>query len=118
MANKRQLKKRIAAVCGELADEFLIASIYLDGVDRETVNKILCEIALLQVNACDRVSVSFDKVKHDFAKDSNAYKKARREYYKKAYASLRKDFGEKVLEIVKAMNEAIPAEERKKLVNK
>ncbi|MCM1033833.1 MAG: hypothetical protein NC405_08810 [Odoribacter sp.] len=115
MASKRQLKKRISYVCGELATEILIASHMLDNVDRKAVNKIIGEIATLQTTSRDRVSVSFDKVPRDF-ENGAAYNKAHRTYFKKAFESLRSDFGKKVLEIVKDMNSAIPAEERARLV--
>lgn len=116
MASRRQLKKRISYVCGELAAEILLASHILDNVDRETVNKIITEIAALQVNSRALVTVAFDKVPRDF-EDRHAYNKARYTYFKQAFASLHKEFSDKVLLLVKEMNAAIPAEERKKLLS-
>lgn len=117
MASKRQLKKRISYVCGELAAEILLAAHFSDKADRESINKIVGEIAALQIHARERVSVSFDKKPRDFAEGRDKYNKARRVYFKKAFASLRAEFGKKVLDIVKDMNAAIPAEDRKKFVN-
>lgn len=116
MASKRQLKKRISYVCGELAAEIILASHILDKVDQAKVNSIVGEIAALQINARGRVSVAFDKLPRDFESLAD-YNKARYAYFKKAFASLRSEFGDKVLDIIKQMNEAIPAEERKKIVN-
>ncbi len=115
MASRRQLKKKISCVCGELAAEILLAAHVLDNIDRATVNRIINEIASLQVNSRGMVTVAFDKVPRDFD-DLQAYNKARRTYYRQAFASLRKEFGEKVLALVKEMNAAVPAEERKKLL--
>ena len=114
MASRRQLKKKISYVCGELAAEILLASHVLDNIDRATVNRIVSEIAALQVNSRGMVTVAFDKVPRDFD-DLHAYNRARRAYYKQAFASLRKEFGEKVLALVKEMNAAVPADERNKL---
>ncbi len=116
MASRRQLKKKISYVCGELAAEILLASHMLENVDRATVNKIVSEIAALQVNSRALVTVAFDKVPRDFD-DRQAYNKARYTYYKQAFASLHKEFSEKVLVLVKDMNAAVPAEERKKLLS-
>lgn len=115
MATKRQLKKKIAYVCGELAAEVLLAAHLMNGVDRKAVNKIVNDIASLQTLALSRVSVAFDKVPADYAGDAALFNKERTAYYKKAYASLKSDFGDKVLAIVKDMNAAVPASEREKL---
>lgn len=114
MASKRQLKKRISAVCGELASELLLASHIIDGIDRTAVNKLIGEIAALQINARDRVGVAFDKTPRDFA-DRAEYNKARNAYYTKAFESLRKEFGAKVVDLVKEMNQVIPADKRAQL---
>ena len=114
MANKRQLKKRISYVCGELAGEIITAYHILNGLDTAAVNKVVCDIAALQTHARRNVNVAFDKAPRDFANRCD-YNKARRAYYKAAYSSLRKEFGEKVLAIVKEMNAAIPESERQKI---
>lgn len=77
MASRRQLKKKISYVCGELAAEILLASHVLDNIDRATVNRIVSEIAALQVNSRGMVTVAFDKVPRDFD-DLHAYNRARR----------------------------------------
>lgn len=114
MASKRQLKKRISYVCGDLASEILTASEIIDGIDPADVNRIICRIAALQVHARDMVSVDFDKVPRDF-ESGRLYNNARHAYYKKAFASLRDEFASKVIDIVKDMNALIPADQRDKL---
>ncbi len=116
MANKRQLKKSIAAVCGELASEILLAYYMTDSVDRATVDSIVCDIAELQSEALSNATFAYDKVSKDFANRAE-YNKARHQYNVKAYAKLREDFNTKALAIVKAMNAAVPADARE-LVNK
>jgi hypothetical protein len=83
-------------------------------VDGETVSKIVIDIASLQSEARAKVSFAYDKVKKDFATKAE-YRRARHQYEAKAYAQLRKEFGEKVVAIVKEMNAAIPAEVRETL---
>lgn len=109
MANKRDLKKEIRYVCGDLAAECLIAKNFVKGVDCEAMKNIIGEIADLQISALDTVSFSYDKVRSDF-ESGREYAKARSAYFRKAYGSLREKFYDKVQAIVKKMNAALPAE--------
>ncbi len=109
MANKRDLKKQVRYICGDLAAECLIAGEYVDGVDRNAMRAIVGKIAALQQNALEHCSFSFDKVPSDF--DSRKeYRSARKDYFKKAFGTLREKFNARVLEIVKEMNAAVPRE--------
>lgn len=117
MATKRQLKKRISYVCGELAADVLIAAHLSNDINREAVRDIVRDIAVLQEDARAKVSFAFDKAPRDFD-NAAAYRKARRAYFKAAFARLRDQFGESVLAIVKKMNAVVPAETRKLLSQK
>lgn len=110
--NKRQLKKRVSYVCGDLAADIILASYACDSIKRETVNEILNKIATLQEETRAKVSFSFDKTEKDFETPAE-YHKARTAYNKKAFEKLRKEFGEKAMAIVKEMNAAVPADVRK-----
>lgn len=117
MANKRELKKEIRYVCGDLAAECLLAKNFVKGVDKKAMTDIVIRIADLQLSALDHATFSFDKLPHDF-ENGRAYHKARREYYRKGYASLRTKFYDKVKEIVKDMNAAVPDEVKKNNIKK
>lgn len=107
MANKRNLKKRILYVCGDLAGECILSSEYIPGIDIEKMYNIIPEIASLQVDTLKRVSFSYDKTVKDFG-SKKEYNKAKRTYFANAYKKLNSDFLETVKKIVKKMNEAIP----------
>lgn len=109
MANKQQLKKHIRYVCGDLAAEIMIAAHMLRGFDKAEVSKIVGQIAALQEQTLKNVSFSFDKAARDFDNKA-AYRKARTEYFHKAYHKLLADFGESVQKIVDQMNAAMPQE--------
>lgn len=109
MANKRDLKKEIQYVCGDIAAECLIAKNFVKGVDKEKLNNIVGKVADLQISALDAVSFSFDKLPKDF-ENGAAYNKARYTYFRKAYTTLREKFYAKINELVKEMNSALPAE--------
>lgn len=111
MANKRQLKKHIRYVCGDLAAEIMIASHALKGFDRDEVSRIVGRIASLQVSSLRHCSFNFDKASRDFESPA-AYRRERSAYNRKAFARLRSEFRENVLSIVKDMNAAMPAEVR------
>lgn len=109
MANKRDLKKEIKYVCGDLAAECLLAKNFVKGVDGDVMKEIINKIADLQVSVLANTSFSFDKLPGDF-ENRQDYRKAREEYYKKAYTSLRSKFYDKVNALVKEMNAALPQE--------
>lgn len=107
MANKRNLKKRILYVCGDLAGECILSSEYIPSIDTEKMYNIIPDIASLQVETLKRVSFSYDKTVKDFA-TKQEYNKAKRAYFANAYKKLNADFLEAVKAIVKKMNEATP----------
>ncbi len=109
MANKRDLKKEIKYVCGDLAAECLLAKNYVKGVDAKAMKEIITKIADLQISALNNVTFVFDKLPKDFESGA-AYRKARAEYFKKAFSSLREKFYDKVNALVKEMNAALPQE--------
>lgn len=111
MANKRQLKKNIKAVCGDLAAEILIARNMFNGFDNKAVESIVCEIAELQVSTLARTTFAFDKDAKSYG-DRHAYNKARAAYNRQAYNKLSSDFKAGVLKIVKDMNASMPQELR------
>jgi len=103
MANKRQLKKAITYACGEMAGECFFAQETFENTNPEDWEKIILDIALLQAEAVNRVSVDFDKVPKDFA-NGKEYKKARRTYFKAVEKALGKYMKEESEKIVEAMN--------------
>lgn len=107
MANKRNLKKHIAEVCGELAAECIVASNLIKGVDTAKMDSLVVKIAMLQDSSMRHVSVAFDKVPRDF-ESAKAYHHARNAYYRAAYKSLLESFRKSVEEIVNEMNTALP----------
>lgn len=100
-------------MCGELAEDINFTALMMDKADYSALQEAVSSVARLLVLSRGKVNVSFDKVPRDFA-DLKAYNKARKAYFSAAYASLRKEFGEEVLKIVKQINAAVPAEERAK----
>ena len=111
MANKRDLKARIRYACGEIAGECILTKDYVPGIDEEKVDDIVCAVALLQVRTVDRVSVCFDRTVKAFP-DKKAYRRARKDYFKRCYAELKKEFQASLVEVVKDMNALLPQEVR------
>ena len=107
MANIRKVKKSVHYTCGDLAAEILIASHAINDFDREKAYKIVNDIASLQTDSILKCSFSFDKVRKDFENDA-ANNKAKTAYYHAAFKKLIDSFNDKVVEIVKEMNAALP----------
>ncbi len=110
--NRRNLKKQISYVCGDIALECHFAANSIPGVDVKKLYQSIIDAAQLQVATVSKVSVSFDKTPGDF-ESRDLYNKARASYYKKAYAALLTEFNNHISEIVKQMNSALPAKEGK-----
>lgn len=113
MANKRQLKKAIKNVCGDLADVCIINRVYVPGVKPEEMNRLICEAAKLQCDTVENVTFAFDKIPGSFA-DRHEYNKARAKYFRQAYAKLRKEFADGIEGLVKEMNAALPEEQKER----
>ena len=112
MANKRDLKKYIKIVCGDIVGECVFAKIYFDGVDCEKMDDIIVKTAFLQTNTIDKVSVSFDKTLKSFEGNAMEYKKARKAYFKECYKQLRNELENEVNAIVAEMNSAMSKEQK------
>ncbi len=107
--NKRQIKSYIRHFCGSIAGECILAMSMIKDADKATLEKAIVEVADLQEASLRVVSVSFDKSERDF-ESAAAYRKARRTYYKTAYARLLTEFDEKLNAIVSLINSALPKE--------
>lgn len=117
MTNKRDLKKYVRRTCGGVAGECVLAMAIVPGIDREKMGQALVEIADLQSGSLALLSFDFDRAVRDFS-SAKEYHKARRNYYHAAYAKFLEDFEARLGEIVKTMNEALPAEQREQFKKK
>jgi len=107
MSSKRNLKKRVRYICGDIAAECIIAKTVVPNVDADVMSGIVVKIARLQDVTLRKISFSYDKIVADFESQA-IYKKSRHEYIVKAYRSLKDEFNNHVAEIVKEMNAALP----------
>lgn len=107
MANKRNLKKAIRFACGGMAGECIFAENTIECTDVAAWDQIILDIALLQEEAVNRVSVSFDKVPRDF-ENKKDYNKARRTYFKAVEKALAEYMHTETEQIVAAMNALLP----------
>lgn len=110
MANKKDLKQTIRYVCGNIAGNCIYAKSYIENIDEDKMDEVVCKIALLQVNTTDKVSVKFDKSVKDFNKDKKSYLAARKKFFSQYYAGVRAEFKSALEEIVKEINALIPQE--------
>lgn len=116
MANLRDLKKEIKKICADLAGECLIARNCIPGVDMEKIDDVIVRTAGLQATALGNVSFCFDRLAEDFP-SGREYHKARRRYYRKAYASFREKFLGHVTDLVHELNSALPKPARELVCN-
>lgn len=108
MANKRQLKKQIHYICGDIAAECAMALDAIPGIDVEKMAQNIRDIAQLQVTTLANISFSFDKTPSDF-ESRREYNLAHSAYNKAAFHRLRIEFNEALQAIVHNMNASLPA---------
>lgn len=111
MANKRQLKKQIKYICGDIAAECIVARYSIPGIDAEQMSEIIYDVASLQTNSLKRITFGFDKAIADF-ENKRKFKVARRKYFAEAYKKLHSDFMKGIDGIVKSMNKVLSAEQK------
>lgn len=112
MASKRNIKKNIRLVCGDVAGECIVSAHLIPGVDVPALHKAIIDTADLQTEALAKVSVAFDKTPSDFP-SRHDYNKARRAYYRQAFHALTAHFNKVLSEIVTEMNAAVPRPAKK-----
>lgn len=111
MASKRNLKKEIRYICGDLALESILTAEYVPGANISKLNELVARIAILQEHALRNCGFAFDKAVRDF--DSKAdYRKALASYNAAAFKKFREDFNAQTAEIVKELNASIPQKQR------
>lgn len=103
MQSKRDLKKQIRYICGDLVGECLIISEICPEEKRGEVNQLIIDLAILQETTIAHCNFSFDKVAKDFA-SAHDYKKARSAYYREAFRTLHKQFNIALSDAVHRMN--------------
>lgn len=108
MASIRKTKKDIRYACGDIAAELLIAAHIVKDFDRQQTNKLINDIAALQIDALSKCSFDFDKVPADF-EDGKAYRKAKHVYTAAAFRKLKEEMAASMQKIVDEMNAAVKA---------
>lgn len=84
MANKRNIKKNINYIAGELFTECLVQSLYVPGTDKEKADKLMGEILTCQDDFLRRISHIepgnvkgfFKKLREDFNAKTNEFVEA------------------------------------------
>lgn len=104
MKSKRDLKKQIKYICGDLVGECMLIGEVVAEDKQDEVAQLIVDIAVLQESTLDKVSFSFDKSQRDFP-TRHDYLKARSQYYHAAFSKLHDEFNSTLREVVHRMNE-------------
>lgn len=103
MQSKRDLKKQIRYICGDLVGECLLIGEICPEEKLDELNQLIVDLAVLQEVTISHCSFSYDKVVKDFATVQD-YKKARSAYYHEAFSALHKQFNTSLADCVHRMN--------------
>lgn len=104
MQSKRDLKKQIRFICGDLVGECLIISEVCPLDKRPDVEKLIIDLAILQESTIAKCTFNFDKSMKDFA-NAHDYNVARTKYFHEAFAKLHAQFNASLADCVHRMNE-------------
>lgn len=103
MQSKRDLKKQIRNICGDLVGECLLIGEVCPEEKLNDINQLIVDLAVLQEVTIAHVNFSFDKAPKDFA-NAHDYSRARHTYNREAYATLRKQFNASLADCVHRLN--------------
>lgn len=103
MQSKRDLKKQIRYICGDLVGECLLIAEICPEEKLGEVNQLIVDLAVLQETTISHANFSFDKSRKEFA-TSDEYKKAKHKYYHEAYTTLHKQFNTALADAVHRLN--------------
>ncbi len=104
MQSKRDLKKQIRYICGDLVGECLLLGEVCPEEKLDDVNQLIVDLAILQEGTIAKASIVFDKAVKEFP-TRKEYNKARNAYYRKAFTALHKQFNETLSDCVHRMNQ-------------
>lgn len=91
ITSKRDLKKHIRRIEEEVSMVVIPAAYYSNLMDEKQAEEALTQLAKLTIEATNRLNISFDKKAAAFP-SMDAYKKAKREYFKTAYNKALTDY--------------------------
>lgn len=103
MQSKRDLKKQIRYICGDLVGECLIIAEICPEEKLGEVNQLIVDLAVLQETTISHCNFSYDKTPKDFASVAE-YKKAKSKYFHDAFRTLHKQFNLALNDAVHRMN--------------
>lgn len=104
MKSKRNLKKQIKYICGDLVGEALLAGEVCACDKQDEVAQLIVDLAVLQENALASCSFAFDKSRRDFSSEAE-YNKAKHAYNRAAFSALHDKFNARVAELVHKLNQ-------------
>lgn len=103
MQSKRDLKKQIRYLCGDLVGECLLLGEICPEEKLGEVNQLIVDIAVLQETTISHANFSYDKSRKEFASLAE-YKKAKSKYYHEAYTTLHKQFNTAIADAIHRLN--------------
>lgn len=103
MQSKRDFKKQIRYICGDLVGECLLLGEVCPDEKLDEVSQLIVELAVLQESTISKASIAFDKAVKEFP-SRKEYNKARNAYFRTAFTALNKQFNEALQDCVHRMN--------------
>ena len=103
MQTKRDLKKQIRYICGDLVGECLLIAEICPEEKLGEVNQLIVDLAVLQESTISKTNFSYDKTRKHFATAAD-YRKARSAYFHEAFRTLHKQFNAALSEAVHRLN--------------
>lgn len=104
MNSKRDLKRQIRYICGDLVGECMLLGEIVADDKQDEVAQLIIDLAVLQENTISHASFAFDKSRRDFQSAAD-YNKARAAYHRAAFATLHREFNTAIADCLHRMNQ-------------
>lgn len=111
MANKREFKKSVEALCAALVDEMSMSYYMAADKDRDLISEAITKVLNAMEVARKDSNVLFKKGVRDFDNIA-AYNEAKKKFYKENYDNAIAKFNDSIGEALKDYNKAIPETEK------
>lgn len=107
MANKREFKKALDFMGGELCENMMLTYVNEEKSDKKKISEAIGKILAATDSARKNANIFFDRGPKGYA-DRKAYSKEKRNFFKTLFDKIVTDYNEAISESLKIFNSALP----------
>lgn len=109
MANKREFKKNVEALGGELCENMMVTWYNVEGADKKAISNAIGKVLGGVEAARSHSNVFFDKGAKAFS-NRHEYSKAKKAFFRQLFNKIIADYNQVINDALKEYNGALPQE--------